>query len=85
MTIIAPKRILEVWAALIGLWGSSYLTLLEALEGELGVVAESIQWPLVIIGATGTGSVIYSSWREAKRRQQATGRLTYRGDYRPSR
>jgi len=67
--IPSPKRVLESWSALIGIWGSSYLALLDALDVEVAALAESLQWPFLIIGAAGTGSVLYSSWRETQRRQ----------------
>jgi hypothetical protein len=67
MGIPAPKRIVDAWSALVGIWGSSYLALLENLDVELAVAAESMQWPLLIIGAYGTGSVFFTSWRLSRR------------------
>jgi hypothetical protein len=58
-----PKRVVESWSALVGISGSSYLALLEELSLELAQYAESLQWPLFIIGAMGTGSVLVSSWK----------------------
>ena len=37
--IPSPKRVLESWSALIGIWGSSYLALLEALDAEVAATA----------------------------------------------
>jgi hypothetical protein len=71
MNIPSPKRVLESWSALIGIWGSSYLALLDELDIELGFMAESLQWPLLIIGAAGTGSVLLSSWKDAKARRRS--------------
>jgi hypothetical protein len=74
MNIPSPKRVLEAWSALVGIWGSSYLALLDELDIELGLmseqVSESLQWPLLIIGAAGTGSVLFSSWKDAKARRR---------------
>jgi hypothetical protein len=67
MEIPSPKRVLDAWSALVGIWGASYLALLEKLDLELASTAESMQWPLLIIGAYGTGSVFLTSWRESRR------------------
>jgi hypothetical protein len=67
MEIPSPKRVLDAWSALVGIWGASYIALLEKLDLELASVAESMQWPLLIIGAYGTGSVFFTSWRESRR------------------
>jgi hypothetical protein len=67
MEIPSPKRVLDAWSALVGIWGASYIALLEKLDLELASVAESMQWPLLIIGAYGTGSVILTSWQESRR------------------
>jgi len=61
--VISPRRVLESWAALIGLSSSSYLALLEELSLELAAYAESLQWPLLVIGASGAVSVLHSSWK----------------------
>ena len=61
--IQSPKRVVESWSALVGLSGSTYLTLLEELSLELAEYADSLQWPLLIIGAMGTGSALLSSWK----------------------
>lgn len=70
MTIPHPKEILESWSALVGIWGSSYFALLEAIDTEIASAAESLQWPFVIIGLAGTGSVLLTSWRVSRRRAQ---------------
>jgi len=62
-TVVSPRRVLESWAALIGLSSSTYLALLEELSLELAAYAESLQWPLLLIGATGAVSVLHSSWK----------------------
>lgn len=74
--IPSPRRVIESWSALVGIWGSSYLAMLEALDVELAAMAESLQWPLLIIGAAGTGSVLVSSWKESRqqRPQPSAGR-----------
>ena len=53
MTIPHPKEILESWSALVGIWGSSYFALLEAIDAEIASAAESLEWPFVIIGLAG--------------------------------
>jgi len=58
-----PRQVLESWAALIGLSSSSYLALLEDLSLELAASAESLQWPLLIIGTSGAVSALHSSWK----------------------
>ncbi len=79
MNIPSPKRILEAWSALIGIWGSTYLALIDELDIELMAVSESLQWPLLIIGAAGTGSVLFSSWKESRRgRGRQAGHLARR-------
>jgi hypothetical protein len=65
----SPKTVLESWSALVGLSGSTYLTLLEELSLELAEYAEGLQWPLLIIGAIGTGSVLVSSWKVSRQKQ----------------
>lgn len=67
--IPSAKRVLESWSALIGIWGSTYLALLDELDAEVAALSETLQWPLLLIGAIGTGSVLYSSWRESRRGQ----------------
>ena len=67
--IPSPKKVLESWSALVGIWGSSYLALLDELDIELGLISETLQWPLLIIGTVGTGSVLVTSWKEVKSRQ----------------
>jgi hypothetical protein len=69
MDVPSPKRVLESWSALIGVAGSTYLSLLDDLGVEFIDVADSLEWPLLIVGAAGTGSIFYSSWRESRRRR----------------
>jgi hypothetical protein len=71
MNIPSPKKVLEAWSALIGLSGSTYLELLEELDLEIMGAADDMQWPLLIVGAAGTGSILYASWRESRRRPLA--------------
>lgn len=68
MNIPSSKRVLETWSALIGISGSTYLELLEELDIELMGAADAMQWPLLIVGAAGTGSILVSSWRESRGR-----------------
>ncbi|HET9616412.1 MAG TPA: hypothetical protein VFP74_04505 [Pseudolabrys sp.] len=67
MNIPSPKKVLETWSALIGISGATYLELLEELDLELTAAADSLQWPLLIVGAAGTGSILFSSWRQNRR------------------
>jgi len=75
MNLPSPKRVLESWSALIGIWGSSYLALLDELDIELlalsDSVADALHWPLLIVGAAGTGSVLITAWKETRPRQRA--------------
>jgi hypothetical protein len=64
--IPSPKRILEAWSALLGVWGSSYLAFLDELSLELAQLSETLQWPFLIIGAMGTGSALFSSWKVSR-------------------
>lgn len=66
--IPSPKRVLESWSALVGMWGASYLELLDELDVELGAVADTLEWPLLIVGALGTGSIAVSSWKASRTR-----------------
>jgi hypothetical protein len=61
--------VLESWSALVGIWGSSYLALLDELGVELAAMSETLQWPLLIIGGLGTGSVLVTSWKESRPRR----------------
>jgi hypothetical protein len=64
----SPRRVLETWSALVGIWGSSYLALLDELSLELAAWSETMQWPCLIIGAVGTGSALVSSWQVSRER-----------------
>ncbi|MBV9557876.1 MAG: hypothetical protein JO254_12435 [Pseudolabrys sp.] len=64
--IPSPRRVLESWAALVGIWGASYVTTLKEMTPELAEYAEGLQWPLVLVGAMGTGSALWSSWKIAR-------------------
>lgn len=57
LRIPSPKHVLESWSALIAIWAPPLIEYTESLE-----------WPLLIIGATGTGSVLFSSWRTSRTR-----------------
>ncbi len=76
--IPSPKRIVETWSALVGMWGSTYLALLDELDAELAVVSDSLQWPLLIIGALGTGSVIITSWKDSRRQHRLSNGVASR-------
>lgn len=64
-----PKRVVESWSALVGISGSTYIATLEELSAEMAVYAEALQWPLLIIGALGTGSTLITSWRVSRDKQ----------------
>ena len=78
MTIPSPKHVLESWSALVGVWGASYLALLTEIDAELSAMSESLQWPFLIIGAVGTGSVLITSWKESRQRQLSRSRRSVR-------
>ena len=61
------KRVLQTWSALVGICGSTYLELLDALDVELFAGADAMEWPLLVVGAAGTGSILYTSWHESRR------------------
>ena len=65
----SPRRVLEAWSALLGVWGSSYIAFLDELGPELAEVSETLQWPFLIIGAMGTGSALFSSWKISRQRE----------------
>ena len=75
---MAIVGVLAVGQALIGISGSTYLELLEELDIELMGAADAMQWPLLIVGAAGTGSILVSSWR-ASRGRGPLRRLARRG------
>jgi hypothetical protein len=62
-----PKRIVETSSALVGIWGSTYLAFLDELGIELAALSDALEWPFLIIGACGTGSVLLSSWKDNRR------------------
>ena len=59
MNIPSPKRVVETCSALIGISGSTYLELLEELE--LAGAADAMQWPLLIVSAAGSGSIVFGA------------------------
>jgi len=71
MNIPAPKKVLETWSAFIGISGSTYLELVEELDIGLMGAADAMQWPLLIVGAAGSGSILFGSWRRCRRRPLA--------------
>lgn len=66
---VSVKQVLEAWSALLGIWGSSYLAFLDELSVELAEFSETMQWPFLIIGAMGTGSALFSSWKVSRQRE----------------
>ena len=71
MNIPSPKRAVEIWSALVGISGSTYLELLEDIE--LIGAADAMPWPLLVVGAAGSGSILFGSWRRYR-----SGRLAPR-------
>jgi len=69
MNIPSPKRAVETWSALIGISASTYLELLEELE--LTGAADAMQWLLLVVGAAGSGSILFGPWRRRRRRPLA--------------
>lgn len=51
------------WAGLVALWALPYLTLLDHLRPD-AARSEILQWSLLVIGALGLVSLLYSAWRE---------------------
>jgi hypothetical protein len=65
INIPSPKRVVETWSALIGISGS---TNLELLEGA----ADAMQWLLLVVGATGSGNILFGSWRRCRSSRRAS-------------
>jgi hypothetical protein len=57
------SSVLFNWAGLVALWALPYLTLLEHLRID-AARSETLQWSLLIIGALGLASLLYTSWRQ---------------------
>lgn len=76
---VAPGAVLSTWAALVALWALPYLTLLDYLRLDVAQ-SETLQWSLVVIGALGVVSVLYTAWRDTlDPRWRASHGLTTRG------
>jgi hypothetical protein len=78
MVFPSARRVFEAWSALMGVWGSSYITFLDELGPDFMAVSETLQWPFLIIGVMGTGSAIFSSWKIARQRSQGLYPSKYR-------
>jgi len=57
------SSVLVNWAALVALWALPYLTLLDHFHPD-AARSEILQWSLLIVGALGLVSLLYSVWRE---------------------
>ena len=76
---VSPGALLSTWAALVALWALPYLTLLDYLRLDVAQ-SETLQWSLVVIGALGVISVLYTAWRDTlDPRWRASHGLTTRG------
>jgi hypothetical protein len=60
---ISLRSVLVNWAGLVALWALPYLTLLDHLRLD-AARSEILQWSLLIVGALGLVSILYTAWRE---------------------
>jgi hypothetical protein len=60
---ITVRSVLVNWAGLVALWALPYLTLLDHLRVD-AARSEILQWSLLIVGALGLVSILYTAWRE---------------------
>jgi hypothetical protein len=60
---ISVRTVLVNWAGLVALWALPYLTLLDHLRLE-AARSETLQWSLLVVGALGLVSILYTAWRE---------------------
>jgi hypothetical protein len=62
-TRVSVSFVLVNWAGLVALWALPYLTLLDHLRIDVAR-SEVLQWSLLIIGALGLVSILYTAWKE---------------------
>jgi hypothetical protein len=60
---ITVTSVLVNWAGLVALWALPYLTLLDHLRVD-AARSEVLQWSLLVVGALGLVSILYTAWRE---------------------
>jgi len=60
---VSLRSVLCNWAALVALWALPYLTLLDHLRPD-AARSEILQWSLLVVGALGLVSLLYSAWKE---------------------
>jgi hypothetical protein len=60
---ISIRAVLVNWAGLVALWSLPYLTLLDHLRID-AARSEILQWSLLIVGALGLVSILFTAWRE---------------------
>jgi len=60
---VSVSSVFVNWAALVALWALPYLSVLDHLRPD-SAPSEALQWSLLIIGALGLVSVLYTAWRE---------------------
>jgi len=61
--VLSLSSLLFNWAGLVALWALPYLTLLEHLRPD-AARSEILQWSLLVVGALGLVSLLYSAWKE---------------------
>jgi hypothetical protein len=62
---MSASCVLVNWAGLVALWALPYLTLLDHLRVD-AAHSELLQWSLLVVGALGLVSVLYTAWRETR-------------------
>jgi hypothetical protein len=60
---ISLGTVLVNWAGLVALWALPYLTLLDHFRPD-AARSEILEWSLLIVGALGLVSVLYTAWKE---------------------
>ena len=64
-----PVSIITVLAALgalVALWAPAYLGLLDYFGGGLIPRSETLEWSLLVVGASGLASVLYLAWQDTR-------------------
>jgi hypothetical protein len=60
---VSLSSVLFNWAGLVALWALPYLTLLDHLRLD-AAHSETLQWSLLVIGALGLISLLYTAWTQ---------------------
>jgi hypothetical protein len=61
---VFSNLVMANWAAAMALWALPYLALLHHFRVE---PSEAMQWSLVVIGAIGSGRVLFMAWLDSRR------------------